>query len=1221
MLRNLLAFEAKLQFRQIGFWVTIGILVLIGVLAGSSDSLTIGVEGGERIKTNSPWVIATFVSTMSVLTIFFAAVFVVTGMMRDDLHKSLEIIHATPVSTASMISSRMLIVWLTTVLCAVAAVVGYALGQFMPWVDAEKYQAFNLLHYLQPTFLFIVVNALLVTGFYTLVAMATRNRAIVYVSAVGLFIVSITISAILTTQAPDWARALLEPFGGDGFLVETEFWPAAEKNTRLVPVDNWFGVNRLLATIIGLGLFALSFVLSKRGIVDRGTKRRNDVPAGIPPMRVDPVSPRLGFGHMMASIGRRSWFEFTATMKSVAIIILVSLAVVIFGINMVFGDMFNPSPTLQTSSTVVNLALGSFTLSIIIVMVFFGSDIVWRDRTAGMHGIIDATPVKSTALLIAKWSALALLLLSLIAIGLVMAFATQLFFGETGVVPRTYLALGIMNFFIVFFFQGMLVMFVQNFMPGRVIGMLVSAGVLIGLAVGLPQLPFYHPLMGFGSASPGQFSEMSGFSNMKSFVWEFGYWFSLIVLLAVLSIWLWRRGLQAGLLHRLRSMGSRLTPVTGAVAALSLAAFIGLGFLGYQDYVARDYMNSDQREAHLAEFERLVGDSYDRDLPRITTVSVDADFDPGARTAEFEGRYTIDNPYDRAIERVHVSSGRELEDVLLLEIEGATPIEGDDLVDTLRAEYDVTEFRFDPPLAPGESRDVRFRTRYTAPTITSGSAIAANGTFVDNASALIRFGGLENAFLNNPDTRRKYDLGERLEWPERDDEAARRYHLLTSFSGYSDYVDFDARICTDPSQIPVAPGKLVREYEEDGKRCREYRAINPIHNFFSFLTADYAKAEDMWDNPDPSGADVALEIYYHPEHDYNVDLMMEAMQTSFDVYTEKFSPYQYAQLRIMEFPYRAFAQAFAGTVPFSENIGFVQDPGSRDDPKTVDFASYITMHEIGHMWFAHQVVGAYAKGSNLLSEGLTEYATMLAYEEAFGFPAARRMHEVRATQRYLMDRTTDRDDEPVLAEAEGQSYLDYNKASWVFWGMRGIMGDDAVLRAVRRFLLEHHSSQGAPYPTTLELIEKFREEIDPRYHGLIEDYWNAITFWELSFDGDPVVTPLSDGRYEIALPIELDKKYASEEDGAETSVSEIDDASLDEWIVVGVYGEDPKDDLGAQPMHQETVRLDKAQHTVTITVDERPSHVVLDPHRYLIERNIGDNVTALDVPGADQTES
>jgi len=241
------------------------------------------------------------------------------------------------------------------------------------------------------------------------------------------------------------------------------------------------------------------------------------------------------------------------------------------------------------------------------------------------------------------------------------------------------------------------------------------------------------------------------------------------------------------------------------------------------------------------------------------------------------------------------------------------------------------------------------------------------------------------------------------------------------------------------------------------------------------------------------------------------------------VYTETFSPYQYAQLRIMEFPYEGFAQAFAGTVPFSENIGFVQDPGDAEDPKRVDYATYVTMHEI-------------------------------------------------------------------------QNYLNYNKTSWVFWGMRHMIGNDNIQRAVKRFLIEYHGTKGAPYPTTLELIDILKEETDPEYHQLIDDYWNKITFWDFSFADDIKITAKNNS-FTVSIPIKVDKKYASEEDGKETSVTEIDDANLNEWVEIGFYTEDPKDDLGANPFTTRRVQLSDVESVKNFTLDKRPTHIVLDPKR------------------------
>ena len=59
-----------------------------------------------------------------------------------------------------------------------------------------------------------------------------------------------------------------------------------------------------------------------------------------------------------------------------------------------------------------------------------------------------------------------------------------------------------------------------------------------------------------------------------------------------------------------------------------------------------------------------------------------------------------------------------------------------------------------------------------------------------------------------------------------------------------------------------------------------------------------------------------------------------AEQRSLALFSEQFSPYQFRQARILEFPsYANFAQSFANTIPYSENIGFLM-PG-RSNPATI----------------------------------------------------------------------------------------------------------------------------------------------------------------------------------------------------------------------------------------------------------------------------------------------
>jgi len=237
---------------------------------------------------------------------------------------------------------------------------------------------------------------------------------------------------------------------------------------------------------------------------------------------------------------------------------------------------------------------------------------------------------------------------------------------------------------------------------------------------------------------------------------------------------------------------------------------------------------------------------------------------------------------------------------------------------------------------------------------------------------------------------------------------------------------------------------------------------------------------------------------------------------------------------------------------------------------------------------------------------------MTAYENKLGWQKARKVLDQRAIQGYLLSRTRDADDEPPLALAENQQYLVYNKASWIFWGLKQYMGEEKMQGAIRKFL-QDYGSKGPLYPTTKELTDYLRAAAGPDYQQLITDYWDRITFWELGFGDETVkVEAKSGGGYTVTLPIKLDKKIASEETGKETSVTEIDGEDLNEWVEIGFYDHDPKETHGDEWISLERVRLNKPEQTPSFDMDKKPSYVLLDPRRLLIERKVTDNVKELD---------
>ena len=162
---------------------------------------------------------------------------------------------------------------------------------------------------------------------------------------------------------------------------------------------------------------------------------------------------------------------------------------------------------------------------------------------------------------------------------------------------------------------------------------------------------------------------------------------------------------------------------------------------------------------------------------------------------------------------------------------------------------------------------------------------------------------------------------------------------------------------------------------------------------------------------------------------------------------------------------QGFAQAFPNTIPYSEGIGFIYRKEEGDDK--VDFAYFVTAHELAHQWWAHQVVGGNGQGSTMFSEGLAEYSALTIMEKRFGREAAQKFLR-RELDGYLRGRGTERKKEVPLLYVENQPYIHYQKGSLAFYALRDYIGEDAMNSALRAFLAKW-ALKGPPYPTARDL--------------------------------------------------------------------------------------------------------------------------------------------------------
>ncbi|MEN9807062.1 MAG: hypothetical protein RL756_1582, partial [Pseudomonadota bacterium] len=1119
MFTRIAAFELGYQLRSPLFSVSFALFFLLTFAATTIDQVQIGNAG--QVFRNAPFALLQTVGIMNLFGLFVVTAFVANAVVRDDETGFAPILRATRLRKPDYVLGRF--VGSTTVACLVMAAVpiGVLVGSLMPWQDPEKIGPFILGHYAYALFVYSVPTVLVMAAGFFALATATRSMMWCYVGVIAFLVLYTASQMMLSEPELEELGSLLDPFALGALFDATKYWTVSERNTRLPELAGGLLYNRILWLSLGAVLLAVAYAVfrpeASRQTVDR--KGKSVSVAALPTLK--PLA-RPAPGHSWAALRAMIRLDMLFVLRSPAFAVLLALGLfnALSGLSSV-AEM-GGVPYFPVTRAVVEMLTGAFAIIPLIVAIYYGGELVWRDRDYRMHEIVDATATPSWVFVLPKVLAMGLVLLSSLLIAMLGAVLFQLIKGYTHLELGSYLLWFVLPVLIGSLQYAILSIFVQTLVPSKAAGWAIMLLQVVA-SIALATTGFEHRLYNFGDAAPVPLSDMNGMGHFWiARAWHQFYWTAFALMLLVGAHLLWRRGTETRLRPRFALAPKRLHGPAGVIMGLFTLAWVGSGaYIFYNSNVLNRYITEPEQEQLLADAERLLLPLETLPQPKITHVSLDVALYPRERLAVTTGEYTLVNRHEVPVVQLIVSTPRELA-IEKLDMSGSR-------LETTYEEFGVRIYTLEEPMAPGETRTLHFVTRLQEqgfPNSNAQTRLVTNGTFINNAEISPLLGIDRTIFLRDRATRRKYDLPEELRVARLEDETANSSHYLRPDS---DWVTADIRLSTDADQTPVAPGMTVSDTTADGRRTVVTRTESPIQHFFSLQSARYARADDTWVNPE--GSSVALAVYYHPEHEHNVQRMLDAMKISLDVFSKRFSPFQFQQARILEFPaYAGFAQSFANTVPYSESIGFIQNFREEDQDDLIDLVTYVTAHEIAHQWWAHQLIGANKQGMTLLSETFSQYSALLVMEQLYGKPQIRRFLK-RELDRYLRSRGTEAVEELPLSRVEDQGYIHYNKGAVAMYGLKEIIGEDAVNRALQA-LLKEFAFKGAPYPDTRDFLRLLRAETDGRYEQVIVDLFEKITIYDLAAR-EPVVRELSDGRFETTFVVDARKHYADGE-GNET---------------------------------------------------------------------------------------
>ena len=1218
--------EIKTWLKKPMFYIFASIMFLLGVLimaiglgVFSSDNVTVTSNS----YLNSPLAITGILSQLAILTYLLIPSITGGTIHRDFKNNMHNVLYSYPLTKFKYLLAKFTAGVTINLGIILAILLGLLVGSILPGVNESLLGPFKLWNYIQPFAFIIFPNVLFYSAIVFAIVVFSRNLNIGFMAVLTMIIIQLIATSASENVDDKFYYALFDPMANVALADATEFWTPVEQNEKTIPMAGSLLYNRLLwggiSFLILLGIIgrfnfaqnAATFSFFKKKAVKAVKKNFSRVERIVIPE----VATDFSFSGKLKTLWHLTKNDTRYIITGWPFIIITFLAIVLTFVMMSFSQLiFNTAILPKTWTMLAEPSTYMVLFSFLLIHLYSGF-LMDRARMAHLNQIVDVTPTRNWIFLVSKGVSLFIMtaFLQLVLILCGMAFQTVKGFYDYQIDLYLFQAFFLNIWSYVPWI--LLALLVHTLIKNKWIGLVTL--LIIAIAVPLVQgaIGVEQAIYDFNSGGAPSPSDFDGYgTGLPRFYTFRAYWISFGMILLMVAILFYRRGAGMNVKSRFAFAKARLNRPVITIAAVSLVVFLGIGsYSWYINNVENELLTGKEREELRVNAERELGKFAGIPQPKLIDVNTFMDMYPEERNFKAGATFKMVNQDSVAIDTLHVNLTDYPTEIIL---DRKTKIVYDN------EDYNYRMYQFEKPMLPGDTLVFKFTTE-NKPNIflDDNSPIATNGTFV-NSGIFPSIGYNDGFEIRNTEIREKYDLAPKDRLPDPDVPGARDSNYI---GGYSDWIDFEATLSTSPDQIAIAPGYLIKEWEKDGRKYFQYKMDSKMLNFYSFLSGKYDVMRENYKG-------INLEIYHHPDHTYNLDRMMKGMKEGLDYFNASYTPYQHRQVRIIEFPKQngRFAQAFANTIPFSEGVGFIADVDD-EDQDAVDYPLAITAHELAHQWWAHQVIGAKAKGATLLSESMSEYSSLKVLEKVYGKNQMRRFLK-DAMNGYLTGRTTERIKEQPLMYNENQQYIHYQKGSLVLYAVSDYIGEENF-NAVAKNFAEKYQFKGSPYPVATEFVDDLKKATPDSLKYIITDMFETITLYDTKVKG-ATYTKLPDGKYAVNVK-GIVSKYRSYKKGKKGFKSIQGDSltytpegkddpivslPLADYIEVGVFGEKDEATGNENVLYLKKLKVSEINNSFDIIVDEKPVEAGIDPFNKLIDRRGGDNRNKVTENGSSSDE-
>ena len=1223
MLTQLLRFESLYQIKQPSFIILFLVLLSYGVVI-NADVLG---QGMELLNINSPYRLSYFIALTSVLSIFSAMMFCVNSLLRDKDHHFDGIVGMLAIK--QRFTSCTIAILMSTLGVVSILSIGLMLGMLSPNLDQEKISQFSLNHYLWPWLVFVLPNTIIATSILVAVTLKKQNAFATYITAISLFIffwlsmmfigAPVTGSMVFKDPSVVSIFALLDPFGTSAFFEQSQFWTPAQKNQQSFSLSGGLLLNRGIWLSVAFAIFVyLGKVViqhfqpsentssnkrkSSRNNSQNKSKVINPIPNFVSAQFKKQLEKPLvstdtkGLKFQLLALLTLSVIEIKQIVAQWAFRVLVILVtgLAIVGMLMAVGVFSSGvfSGRYPTTVLLVSYSTEAFTPLVTSIIIFYSAEKIWQEKLLKADSFIDCTPVANATIYGAKLLSLFFIPLFLVAMNIVASIIFQL--------ANDYYRFEISHYLSLFYFiavpvliQTVLIFFIQTRIASsrfanKYLGMMVSAIVIVLLAISSGLLGFEHPLLNINKL-PSLLridSDLVGYGDFGiKFHYLAGFWGIFALFIAGVTLLKWNRGewyktsyfsgnkvSSSSKTHTNENVKlSRVYLPSLLIALLAFGTFIQSNIPVHNDYLTRDKSFDDQ-----ALYERKYKQYQNLAIPQVSEMKLAVDFYPNQKRYSVKADYRLVNTGNEAMHEVFVTARVPLQSI---NIAGATLSLNDSTTN-----WSVYLFQLTQPLLPGESVAMSYQLAQSSSAFAINKAIVNNGSYINHSGFEPLMGYIERIEIKDIFERKNRGLTAKT--------VSRSDRSKTSDKGkfITQKRKFEAVLSTSIEQTAVTSGQLVKTWQQDGRNYFHYKMKKAIYPLVDYISAVYETKRIEHNG-------LVVEMYFHPEHRINIDEILRATQATLDYATTNLGPYAFESLRILEVPeYHPFGgKATSGVIALSESL-YTEN---YNDGADINNPARNTIHEVMHQWWGEKLAPKITQGEGVLVESLTKYMEAIILDKMYGTNMARQLTKY-TQRRYFSGRAYARTAEVGLIDADHERYLTYGKGPVVFTALKELLGEQKLNSALKQLIENHKYTISA---TTDDLLSALFDIADDSQKSLIQDWLTKVIEYDLAIN-NAVVSELPDGRYEVTF--DVDALRLSTDQGGQ--VSEI---GIDESIKISLYR--------AYPGRRSTEALSitnhlikKANSTITLIVEDKPSYVMIDPNYTRLDKDLSNNINKIE---------